>query len=111
MMPPEEGQTPAAVVQLLARRLPQAAEDPHSQLVRLNLRAGLFGARDFGLREAKGSDYERVLRKTMSELCSDDRRDHADQNGRDHPQSAPEADDAESEEGDQARTAATAAAA
>jgi hypothetical protein len=37
-----------------------------SQLIRLNLRAGLFGARDLGLRQAKRSDYERVLRKTMS---------------------------------------------
>jgi hypothetical protein len=71
----------------------------------------LFGARDFGLRQAERSDYDRVLRETMSELCPDDRRDQADRNSGDHPESAPEADDDESEEGDQARTAATAAAA
>jgi hypothetical protein len=47
----------------------------------------------------------------MGELCPDARGDHAEGEGNEHPESAPEADDYESEEGDQARTAATAAAA
>jgi hypothetical protein len=71
----------------------------------------LFGARDFGLRQAKRSDYDGVLSKTMGELRPDDRRDQADRKRGGDAKSAPEADDDESEEGDQARAAATAAAA
>jgi hypothetical protein len=50
----------------------------------------------------KRSDYDRVLRKTLSELCPDDRRDQADRKGGEDRKSALEADDDESEEGDQA---------
>jgi hypothetical protein len=47
-------------------------------------------------------DYHRVLRETMSELCSDGRRDQADRNGGEDAKPAPQADYDESEEGDQA---------